>query len=263
MTIYLFLRFVTEVLALSILLTPNLVHAVLFLIIMFFNASVMLFCFGCSYLAIVIPMVYIGAILILFLFVVMMLDINSTLRHELQISYIPFVIGIILIFSFEMIEIFYFSEINFSIYMEFKEPIVVLANFIYGFDSYLFLIAGLMLFLAMAGVVSTVGRSSSRVFFRANLNKNIFAMWKHYIYNFIIFFIIVIRKMFKGNKLNLVKILLILIIVGYLNYKLWQVSDDTIKQVTMLVTVLIIIIFIMAYFIFFICKFLLCSFFSC
>jgi hypothetical protein len=68
-------------------------------------------------------------------------------------------------------------------------------------------------------------------------------------------------EMFESNKLDLVTILLMLIIVSYFNYKLWQVPDDIVEQAAMLIAVLIIIIFIVVYFIFAICKFVFCSFF--
>src|SRR5512134_366456 len=75
--------------ALRVITTRNPVHAVLFLVLAFFSAAALWLLLRAEFLAIVLVLVYVGAVMVLFLFVVMMLDINfDTLRKEFK-SYIP------------------------------------------------------------------------------------------------------------------------------------------------------------------------------
>ncbi|HEY4877195.1 MAG TPA: NADH-quinone oxidoreductase subunit J [Puia sp.] len=163
LTIFIILRFITEVLALGVLLTSNLVHAILFLIAMFLNVSIMLFCIGCSYLAIVIPMVYVGAILISFLFVVMMLDMDLTVREDFKVNHVPFTMSLLFICLVEIAGVFEVRNVN-SYVTEISsiDPIVTLAHFIYGFDTYTFFVAGLMLFMAMTGIIASVNKNHAQ-----------------------------------------------------------------------------------------------------
>jgi NADH-quinone oxidoreductase subunit J len=62
--------------ALGVILSRNPVHAVLWLVLCFFNAAVLWLLIEAEFLAIVLVLVYVGAVMVLFLFVVMMLDIN-------------------------------------------------------------------------------------------------------------------------------------------------------------------------------------------
>ena len=62
--------------ALGVILSRNPVHAVLYLVLCFFNAAVLWLLIEAEFLAIVLVLVYVGAVMVLFLFVVMMLDIN-------------------------------------------------------------------------------------------------------------------------------------------------------------------------------------------
>ena len=63
----------------------NPVHSVLFLILAFFNAAALFVLAGAEFLAMILVIVYVGAVAVLFLFVVMMLDINfAEMREGLQ-----------------------------------------------------------------------------------------------------------------------------------------------------------------------------------
>ncbi len=77
----------------------NPVHSVLFLILAFFNAAALFLLAGAEFLAMILVIVYVGAVAVLFLFVVMMLDINfSEMREGLQ-RYAPIgaTIGVVLL----------------------------------------------------------------------------------------------------------------------------------------------------------------------
>ena len=62
--------------ALGVIFSRNPVHAVMFLVLAFFNSAVLWLLAEAEFLAIVMVLVYVGAVMVLFLFVVMMLDIN-------------------------------------------------------------------------------------------------------------------------------------------------------------------------------------------
>lgn len=67
---------VTVLAALRVITTRNPVHAVLFLVLAFFNVAGLWMLLQAEFLALVLIMVYVGAVMVLFIFVVMMLDIN-------------------------------------------------------------------------------------------------------------------------------------------------------------------------------------------
>ncbi|MBU1335123.1 MAG: NADH-quinone oxidoreductase subunit J [Devosia sp.] len=85
--------------ALMVISARNPVHAVLFLILTFFNASGLFMLAGAEFLALLLIVVYVGAVAVLFLFVVMMLDVDfASLRQGfLQYAPIGVVVGAILL----------------------------------------------------------------------------------------------------------------------------------------------------------------------
>ncbi|HEY8266614.1 MAG TPA: NADH-quinone oxidoreductase subunit J, partial [Steroidobacteraceae bacterium] len=68
--------------AFGVILSRNPVHSVLYLVLCFFNAAVLWLLIQAEFLAIVLVLVYVGAVMVLFLFVVMMLDINIEQLRE-------------------------------------------------------------------------------------------------------------------------------------------------------------------------------------
>ena len=84
--------------ALMVISARNPVHSVLFLILAFFNAAALFVLLGAEFLAMVLVVVYVGAVAVLFLFVVMMLDIDFVELRRGFLDYAPygFVIGGIL-----------------------------------------------------------------------------------------------------------------------------------------------------------------------
>ncbi|MBO6520737.1 MAG: NADH-quinone oxidoreductase subunit J [Rhodospirillales bacterium] len=76
----------------------NPVHSVLFLILAFFNAAGLFVLMGAEFLAMILVVVYVGAVAVLFMFVVMMLDINFVEMRQGFLQYLPVgaLIGVIL-----------------------------------------------------------------------------------------------------------------------------------------------------------------------
>lgn len=68
----------------------NPVHSVLFLILAFFNSAGLFILMGAEFLAMILVVVYVGAVAVLFLFVVMMLDINFVELRQGFLRYLPF-----------------------------------------------------------------------------------------------------------------------------------------------------------------------------
>src|ERR1700735_2347312 len=83
----------------------NPVHSVLFLILAFFKAAGLFVLLGAEFLAMILVVVYVGAVAVLFLFVVMMLDINFTALRRGSLQYLPFgvLIGLILVAELAMV----------------------------------------------------------------------------------------------------------------------------------------------------------------
>ena len=72
-----------------VIASRNPVHSVLFLILSFFNAAGLFVLMGAEFLAMVLVIVYVGAVAVLFLFVVMMLDINYVELRRGVLQYLP------------------------------------------------------------------------------------------------------------------------------------------------------------------------------
>jgi NADH-quinone oxidoreductase subunit J len=88
--------------ALMVILARNPVHSVLFLILAFFNAAALFVLLGAEFLAMILVVVYVGAVAVLFLFVVMMLDIDFVALRSGFMQYLPLgtVLGILLFGEF-------------------------------------------------------------------------------------------------------------------------------------------------------------------
>src|SRR5437588_9687013 len=93
--------------ALMVIASRNPVHSVLFLILTFFNAAALFILLGAEFLALIILIVYVGAVAVLFLFVVMMLDVDFAELRRGALHYLPFggVIGIILVAELALVAI--------------------------------------------------------------------------------------------------------------------------------------------------------------
>lgn len=87
--------------ALMVISVRNPVHAVLFLILAFFNAAGLFLMMGAEFLALMLVIVYVGAVAVLFLFVVMMLDVDFAELRAGFTKYLPVggLIGLVLVFQ--------------------------------------------------------------------------------------------------------------------------------------------------------------------
>src|SRR6266700_3319246 len=85
--------------AVMVIAAKNPVHSVLFLILTFFNAAGLFVLLGAEFLAMILVVVYVGAVAVLFLFVVMMLDIDFVELRSGFVRYLPIgaAIGVVLL----------------------------------------------------------------------------------------------------------------------------------------------------------------------
>ncbi|MCK1578450.1 NADH-quinone oxidoreductase subunit J [Bradyrhizobium sp. 168] len=98
--------------AVMVIVSRNPVHSVLYLILAFVNASGLFVLMGAEFLAMILIVVYVGAVAVLFLFVIMMLDVDFLELREGFIEYLP--VGLVIggIFLFELLLTVGFWVIN-------------------------------------------------------------------------------------------------------------------------------------------------------
>ena len=104
--LFYFFSFVIILSSLLVVFSNNPVHSVLFLIFTFFNSAIIFLILNAEFLAMTLLIVYVGAVAVLFLFVVMMLDISESLMKDGFLKYFPFGLLLISIFFLELYMIF-------------------------------------------------------------------------------------------------------------------------------------------------------------
>lgn len=99
LAIFYLLAAVTVGSAVMVISSRNPVHSVLFLILAFVNAAGLFVLIGAEFLAMVLVVVYVGAVAVLFMFVVMMLDVNFVRLRQGTLAYLPIgaLVGVILL----------------------------------------------------------------------------------------------------------------------------------------------------------------------
>jgi len=141
-----------------VIASRNPVHSVLFLILAFFNAAALFILLGAEFLALILVIVYVGAVAVLFLFVVMMLDINFVELRRGFLQYLPigFTIGAIL--AIELLLVFGTWAVAPTIAQPLAQAPGVtntqaLGALLYTRYVYAFQAAGMVLLVAMIGAI--------------------------------------------------------------------------------------------------------------
>jgi NADH-quinone oxidoreductase subunit J len=146
--------------AVMVIAARNPVHSVLFLILAFVNASGLFVMMGAEFLAMILIVVYVGAVAVLFLFVVMMLDVDFAELKQGVLQYLP--IGIVIggIFVGELLFVALTWVIGAGIPQAITAPIpakipnteaiglVLYTRYVYFFEA-----AGMILLVAMVGAI--------------------------------------------------------------------------------------------------------------
>jgi NADH-quinone oxidoreductase subunit J len=146
--------------ATRVITVRNPVHAVLFLVLAFFTSAALWLLLEAEFLAITLVLVYVGAVMVLFLFVVMMLDINVTPLREGFIKYLPLGVAVA---SLIVIEMGLVVGSQFFAGQAFPEPIPhpadysntkALGQVLYTVYVYPFEIAAVILLVAIVAAIS-------------------------------------------------------------------------------------------------------------
>ncbi len=156
---YLF-SFITIASSLAVISAKNTIHAVFFLILDFVSVSCLFIMMGAEYLGMLTLIVYVGAVAVLFLFVVMMLNVNLGDLKSGFLSYLPFggLIGVVLLIEIGLMigtwkykdTFIKTSEIKINNKLSNTEAI---GNVLYTEHLHYFQISGLILLVAMIGAI--------------------------------------------------------------------------------------------------------------
>lgn len=158
---YLF-AFVAVASAFMVISARNPVHSVLFLILTFVNASALFLLIGAEFLGMILLVVYVGAVAVLFLFVVMMLDIDFAELRSGVLKYAPIGALIGVIVAAELLIVIGGSALSPEAAKAITMPIpaltertntAALGDVLYTNYVYFFQIAGLVLLVAMIGAI--------------------------------------------------------------------------------------------------------------
>jgi len=145
-----------------VLLAKQPIQSLLSLILSFGMSSIVFMILGAEFLSLLIFIVYIGAIAVMFLFVIMMLNVKVVELRSFYLKYLPVGIFIILFFFFELFIyiyyefIFFFNDffyISWIDFLDFKGNIYLLGSIIYSNYFILFLFLALILFISMLGSI--------------------------------------------------------------------------------------------------------------
>ena len=146
--------------ATMVIAARNPVHSVLFLILAFFNAAGLFVLLGAEFLAMILIVVYVGAVAVLFLFVVMMLDVDFAELKRGALQYLPFgaLIGLILVAELAMAGSAWVLGPATVAAKAHATPegvtnTAALGHILYTDYVYYFQIAGLVLLVAMIGAI--------------------------------------------------------------------------------------------------------------
>jgi len=166
---YLFAILVVSSGALTIL-SRNPVHSVLWLILAFFNAAGLMILLGAEFIAMLLVIVYVGAVAVLFLFVVMMLDIDFAELRAGFVSYLPFGLLIALVLLAEIvlgIGLWSAGPVELAQRAAPANPelsnIQAIGGILYTRYIFLFEAAGIVLLVAMIGAIVLTHRARGGV----------------------------------------------------------------------------------------------------
>jgi NADH-quinone oxidoreductase subunit J len=151
--------------ALRVITTRNPVHAALWLVLSFFSAAGIWLLLQAEFLAIALVLVYVGAVMVLFLFVVMMLDVNFEVLRQHFKSYLPIAAAVGALVLFEMALVIVDSAIGHTATAE-PPPTgsntVALGKLLYVDYVYPFEIAAVVLLVAIVAAIALTQRGEPR-----------------------------------------------------------------------------------------------------
>ena len=159
---------ITLLAALAVVVARNPVHSVLFLITVFFSAAGLFVMLGAEFLAMLLVVVYVGAVAVLFLFVVMMLDVDFAALRSGFAQYLPLGAVVALVLAGEMVMIAITvsnkgAAANAQPVIADTNNIERIGQVLYTDYAYFFQAAGLVLLVAMMGAIVLTLRHKTNV----------------------------------------------------------------------------------------------------
>ena len=146
--------------AFMVIAAKNPVHSVLYLILAFFNAAGLFLLMGAEFLAMILIVVYVGAVLVLFLFVVMMLDVDFAELRQGFLQYLPIGVLVGVVFLAELLLVVGAWVIGPGLPQAISSPIPgnltnteALGRVLYTQYVYYFQASGVVLLVAMIGAI--------------------------------------------------------------------------------------------------------------
>ena len=173
-----FFSFILLVSALMTILSQNSIYSVLFLVLSFVSSSSILFLLECEYVSLIFIIIYVGAIAVLFLFVVMMLDVKTVYLAKDSLKYFPFgsFIGIVFLIEILLIVPTTFESVNpydvsflWNSYLDwfnkldYFTEVMSIGHLLYTDYIIQFLLSGNILLLATIGPVTLVLTRSIKI----------------------------------------------------------------------------------------------------
>ncbi len=150
--------------ALGLITSRNPVHSALFLVLAFFQSAMLWLLMEAEFLAVVLLLVYVGAVMVLFLFVVMMLDINMERMREGYTRSMPLGIGVAIVVILEIGNVIWFRSQDLP-FLTVPEPHPAdysntkeLGSVLYTEYVYAFELAAVVLLLAIVAAITLTMR---------------------------------------------------------------------------------------------------------
>ena len=156
-----FFSFIAVVSAIMVTVSKNTVHSVFFLILDFISISSLFIMIGAEFLGMIMLIVYVGAVAVLFLFVVMMLNVakqkNTWFKSSTNSAHIPIGLLVSIIIFFEVIIVIggwkYKPELSNKIVVSDITNTHSIGNVLYTDYIHLFQLSGMVLLVAMIGAI--------------------------------------------------------------------------------------------------------------
>lgn len=177
--------------AIFVIYSTNTIYSAFFLILAFTNSTGLLLISEVEFLSIMLIIIYVGAITVLFLFVIMMLDINILIdkNNNKNFGYLPIIFLVSFIFFIETFLMFskvfttYYHLIDQSFYQnktfykifinkfDYITNIETIGHILYTYYAFFFLAAGIILLIALIGAVTLTKKEKKK---ESSLTKNLY-----------------------------------------------------------------------------------------
>ncbi len=150
--------------SIGVISSKNPVYSVLYLILAFLNSAILFLFLNAEFLAMLLIIVYVGAVAVLFLFVVMMLNVSQEEQKTNYKKITPFTLFIFAIIFLELLYVFtvddqYLIDLSNKGNLSFNNNTISLGNILYTNYALLFQMSGIILLVAMIGAIVLTLRS--------------------------------------------------------------------------------------------------------